>query len=188
MMTRKQDESRGGSNWNEQLQNPSFSGAGPWPSCAAPPPTSGIPSPAQPSPAPAQPQPSSGPRLLGRKHFTYHCGTFIKITTFQDNYRGYLLSKKIEQVYLYCVNISYFQSWVYKIVWVYNLRRGRYLNTLGVVLQHYYPLQRSVTRSAVGSRTQILHNTFLSLLCYSRRRQRCCFWWWTIFQCFPCLG
>ena len=57
-----------------------------------------------PSPAPAQPQPSSGPRLLGRKHFTYHCGTFIKITTFQDNYRGYLLSKKIEQVYLYCVN------------------------------------------------------------------------------------
>ena len=181
MMTRKQDESRGGSNWNEQLQNPSFSWAGPWPGCAAPPPTSGIPS-------PAQPQPSSGPRLLGRKHFTYHCGTFIKITTFQDNYRGYLLSKKIEQVYLYCVNISYFQSWVYKIVWVYNLRRGRYLNTLGVVLQHYYPLQRSVTRSAVGSRTQILHNTFLSLLCYSRRRQRCCFWWWQIFQCFPCLG
>ena len=45
------------------------------------------------------PQPSSGPRLLGRKHFTYHCGTFIKITTFQDNYRGYLLSKKIEQVF-----------------------------------------------------------------------------------------
>ena len=44
MMTRKQDESRGGSNWNEQLKNPSFSRAGPWPGCAAPPPTSGIPS------------------------------------------------------------------------------------------------------------------------------------------------